>query len=240
MSSSECNVSEHVVAFIDILGSSEAIKRDANASLNVVHQAYKKSLEGFSKIVTDVRFQPAVKIFSDNIVVAVPCEDKRFEPVAFLAVAVMSAVIQVEFLKKGWLIRGGICTGSFFADDIMVWGKGLVDAYAMENTVAVYPRIVIDPALIDDLRASGELDANTSVWLQQDKDGLFYINCINRYLNNASFFALGLTKIIEKNITRFRDKTKICQKWLWLSNYLSERLLEMDCDTCVAEKEDKE
>lgn len=238
MSSSEYNVSEHVVAFIDILGSSEAIKRDANASLNVVHRAYKKSLEGFSKIITDARFQPAVKIFSDNIVVAVPCKDKHFVPVAFLAVAVMSAVIQVEFLKKGWLIRGGICAGSFFADDIMVWGKGLVDAYAMENTVAVYPRIVIDPALIDDLRASGEPDANTSVWLQQDKDGLFYINCFNRYLNNASFFAMGLTQIIEKNITRFRDTTKICQKWLWLSNYLNERLLELDFGTSVVEKED--
>lgn len=238
MSASECNVVDHVVAFIDILGSSEAIRRDANASLNIVHQTYKKSLEGFGNIFTGAQFQPVVKIFSDNIVVAVPCKDKRFESVAFLAVAMMSAVIQVEFLKKGWLTRGGICTGSFFADDIMVWGKGLVDAYAMENTVAVYPRIVIDPALIDDLRASGEPDANTSVWLQQDKDGLFYINCFNRYLNNASFFAMGITQIIEKNITRFRDKTKICQKWLWLSNYLNERLLELDFGTSVVEKED--
>lgn len=238
MSASECNVVDHVVAFIDILGSSEAISRDANSSLNIVHQAYKKSLEGFGNIFTGAQFQPAVKIFSDNIVVAVPCKDKQFEPVAFLAVAMMSAVIQVEFLKKGWLTRGGICTGSFFADDIMVWGKGLVDAYTIENTVAVYPRIVIDPALIGHLRSFEELDAKTSVWLQQDNDGMFYINYINHYLNHASFFALRLTQIVEQNISRFRDKARICQKWLWLSYYLNKRFLELDCSTSVVEKKD--
>lgn len=50
MSASECNVVDHVVAFIDILGSSEAISRDANSSINIVHQAYKKSLAGFGNI----------------------------------------------------------------------------------------------------------------------------------------------------------------------------------------------
>lgn len=102
----------------------------------------------------------------------------------------------------------------------------------------MYPRIVIDPALIGHLRSFEELDAKTSVWLQQDNDGMFYINYINHYLNHASFFALRLTQIVEQNISRFRDKARICQKWLWLSYYLNKRLLELDCSTSVVEKKD--
>lgn len=225
----EIKVSNYVVAFIDILGSSEAIMHDADASLKAVHQAYQESLEGFGKIFDGSYLQPSVRIFSDNILVAVPYAEERFKRSAFLAVAMMSAVIQVAFLKSGWLTRGGISSGSFFADSVMVWGTALVKAYEFENTVAVYPRIVVNPALIDELQIAVKIDMKIIAWLRQDKDGLFYIDYINRYLNQEVFFAVWLTKVVEQNVAKYHEKTRICQKWLWLSSYLNERLLELEC-----------
>lgn len=40
----EYKASEHMVAFIDILGASEKIKQNSNESLNTVHFVYEESL----------------------------------------------------------------------------------------------------------------------------------------------------------------------------------------------------
>lgn len=235
MSKPEYKTQNHIVGFIDILGSSEAIKTDAVGSLNIVHNAYQNSLDMFQNLFGRYHVQPSVKIFSDNIVVAVPYTEERFKRSAFLAVAMMSAIIQVEFLKKGWLTRGGISFGSFFADEVMVWGTALVSAYKLESTAAVYPRVVIDAALVGELKLALQPDSHCTTWLRQDKDGLFYVEYLNHRLKNLEFFVLGLFQIVEKNLTRYHENINICQKWLWLSSYLKERLPELhenreDCD----------
>lgn len=219
---------ECIVGFIDILGSSAAIADDADASLNVVHQAYKNSIDFFDDLFGGNKFQPSIKIFSDNIVVSVAYGEERFKRSAFLAVAMMSAIIQVEFLKKGWLTRGGITSGNFFADDVMVWGTALVRAYTLESTIAIYPRVIIDPILIGDLHLAIQPDTHCSTWIRKDKDSLFYVEFLNRCLKHADFFALGLLQIIEKKLSQYHGNTKVCQKWLWLSAYLNERLPELE------------
>ena len=40
----EYKTSEHIVAFIDVLGASEKIKQNATESLNTVHFVYEESL----------------------------------------------------------------------------------------------------------------------------------------------------------------------------------------------------
>lgn len=224
----EYKTQECVIAFIDILGSSDAILNDAEKSLNIVHRAYQKSIESFGVLFGGYGLQPSVKIFSDNIVVAIPYGEKRFMRAAFLSVAMMSAIIQVEFLKTGWLTRGGISYGSFFADEVMVWGLALVKAYKLEGTVAVYPRVIVDPALIGELGLAAQQDTRCKIWIRQDKDGLFYIEYLNSCLKNAEFFAMGLFQIVEENMIKHHGKTKVCQKWLWLSSYLKERLPELN------------
>lgn len=62
---------ECIVAFIDILGSSAMIMEDAQKSLEIVHSAYTESIDLFKKIFKNGKI-PSVKIFSDNIVIAVP------------------------------------------------------------------------------------------------------------------------------------------------------------------------
>ncbi len=141
---------EYIVAFIDILGSTAAIKSTAEKSLEMMHDAYTESIELFNCLFENKNVRPSVKIFSDNIIVAMPRAGESGHG-AFCAVVMMSAIIQVQFLKHGLLTRGGIATGNFFADDVMVWGMALVKAYDLESNVAMYPRVVVEPELIREL-----------------------------------------------------------------------------------------
>jgi len=51
-------------------------------------------------------------------------------------------------MTKGFFLRGGISTGSYFADDNMIFSKGLVNAYQLESKKAIYPRVIIDKNIV--------------------------------------------------------------------------------------------
>ena len=213
-----------IVAFIDVLGSSDMIMKNAQESLEIVHSAYSESVDLFKKIFGDNGKLPSIKIFSDNIVVAVPRKNNSIQT-AFTAVAIMSAIIQVQFLKYSLLTRGAICSGSYFADDMMVWGTALVNAYKMENSVAIYPRVIIDPELVGELGlTNSDSSLRVKEWVIQDEDRLFMLNCFHKALKERELFIVGLFDIVEEKIAENLDNVKVCQKWLWFSNYLQKRL----------------
>lgn len=209
-----------IVSFIDILGSTKAIQDNAQKSLNIVHDAYIESLKLFEKVFTNKRIKPMVKIFSDNIVIAANREGESGHG-AFLAVCMMSAIIHLEFLKRKLLTRGAISTGNFFCDDTMVWGTGLVNSYLLENKVAIYPRIIIDPKLIGELKIAIDGEKYHSYkWLKQDEDGLFFVHYYNDSISNKEYLKLLLLEIVETKIVEYTDKIEICQKWLWYRSFL--------------------
>lgn len=224
---SDIKISRHIIAFIDILGSSKAIITDSQSSLEIVHSAYESALKEFNTLFDNKKIKPTVKVFSDNIVVAVPCPQGLEKP-CFLAIAMMSGIIQVEFLKKKYLTRGGITIGDFFCDDVMVWGNALVKAYELESKVAVYPRVIIEPELIRELNLVSEDDkSHYKKWIRQDKDSFFYIDYLNNCLKNAWMLCLGMLEDSDIEVGKNLKDVKVCQKWLWLRSYLREKLPEV-------------
>ena len=221
-----------IVAFIDVLGSSEAIMKDADKSLQMMHDAYSESIALYQSLFDEgKRIKPCAKIFSDNIVVSVSREGESGHS-AFCAIAMISAIIQVQFLKHGFLTRGGIASGSFFVDDMMVWGTALVKSHNLENDLAIYPRIIIDPELIGDLKLADPncIFVRCKEWIEQDTDSFFMINYLNKYLLNKEIFIIKLIDLAEDNIVKYNaeGKMKACQKWLWFSNYIKEKLIAED------------
>lgn len=215
-----------IVSFIDILGSTKAIQDNAQESLNIVHDAYIESLKLFEKVFTNKRIKPMVKIFSDNIVIAANREGESGHG-AFLAVCMMSAIIHLEFLKRKLLTRGAISTGNFFCDDTMVWGTGLVNSYLLENKVAIYPRIIIDPKLIGELKIAIDGEKfHSSKWLIQDNDGIFFVHYYNDCITDKDFVILLLLRIVSDKIVEYTGNPNICQKWIWYSNFLQQFIIE--------------
>ena len=137
----------------------------------------------------------------------------------------MCAIIQVQFLNHELLTRGAICSGSYFADDMMVWGTALVNAYKLEESIAIYPRVIIDPELVGELRLTQpDSQLRAKEWVVQDEDRLFMINYFHKILKERELFILSLMTVSEQKIIDNTKNIKACQKWLWFSNYLQKRL----------------
>ncbi|PDZ55088.1 hypothetical protein CON15_23105 [Bacillus cereus] len=51
--------------------------------------------------------------------------------------------IQLEMMRKGILMRGGLAVGLLCHNDNIVYGPAMVEAYELESKLAIYPRVVV-------------------------------------------------------------------------------------------------
>ena len=160
--------SERIVAFMDILGFRELVRRIGED--DKLRKRLQHSLERirFFKEAS-LRNETAqknleVSVFSDSIAISGPPDE--LHTVAWTALG-----LSANLLAMGVLVRGGIAKGRTFHADDMLYGEGLVRAYDLENKTAVYPRIVIDPQLLE-----GEHDGMKLQFLALDTDGHWYVD----------------------------------------------------------------
>ena len=221
----EYKMEEYVVAFIDILGASKKIRDNSEESLNIVHTVYEKALASREQLYENnsiKKLKPLVKIFSDNIVIAVPTKENG-DFSAFISIAILSGLIQHEFLHYKYLVRGGIAIGDFFVDDTMLWGKALLDAYYIENNVSIYPRIVIHPETVAKLHLA--TNEKRQKWIRQDTDGLFFVDYMQKTAFNDNYTELLLYRINEcEKLLEEATDIKSKQKVLWHNTYLNSKL----------------
>lgn len=143
------------IAFIDILGFKEMIKKSGNTSntevksqlprladaLSINYQGFVRDYKEQSKK-DDPDFR--INTFSDFVVVSAAASHVGLEILLFVV-----ARIAQDWLSKGYLCRGGISKGQVIhrgngADDKpMVFGPAFVSAYMLEQEVADYPRIIL-------------------------------------------------------------------------------------------------
>lgn len=131
--------SRHCIAYLDILGGTDIILHDdQNKHLNIINMIFEDAL-GESKMFSDNIF---VKIFSDNILLALSTDDECREQNITNIIGLVRNIIY-EAADYGYLIRGAITEGDFFHNDIIVYGKALVEAVEMEEKYAIYPRVIV-------------------------------------------------------------------------------------------------
>lgn len=218
----------YIVAFIDVLGAKQLISQDMDGSLNTIHEAYDKSLELYKELF-ERRVHFDFTIFSDNIVVARKVNNEKVFTAAFHAVHMMAAIIQGHFLFRNILTRGGIAYGKYFADDTMVWGDALVKAHLLEESIAIYPRVVIDPELVWKLNIFPKGPEKSQYWLKQDQDGILYVDYLKKkFIKNYDFILLQELARYDDRIADAKDDTKVIQKIIWHTNYINCKLTEGD------------
>jgi hypothetical protein len=170
---------EKVVAFIDILGFKELLRRLSGGD-EALLEDIKTSLQGlraFGRLAEEKSFplraialqfpKAQATAFSDNIVLSDEPTNLGVGRLVSQAVIVASML-----LDRGILSRGGIVIGPLFHEEGIVFGKGLVDAYELEKSVAVYPRIVVSD------EAAEKFDRPLFDRLARDSDGCWYIDVL--------------------------------------------------------------
>lgn len=219
----------HVIAFLDILGSSEIIRENSINMLNEINELYSFAIELCKK---DARIRDfsklKIKIFSDNILVACEIEEPRKGVKNHTCFAEIYAIVgfvgvfQGLALGKKLLLRGGITIGELYFDDIFVWGNGLLRAYELESDIAIYPRIIVDDMVMYELKNTKFVggDILDACKIAQDSDLIWYIDYLRRWnIEDAKGRILYSYNEIVKKI-HSAPVNRVIQKLTWHINYV--------------------
>lgn len=226
---------KYVIAYLDMLGTTAKIaQKDNYYSLYQLYSIYNYVVQQEeNEILRKSRYGKIItKIFSDNIVMAIPLKSDNDDIDSVLNLMQFTSIFQNRAtLFQSWPVRGGITIGELFIDKVMVWGKGLVRAYTMEDKIALFPRIIIDQSIIQQI-------GTKNPFVRLDSDGCFYLDFLNfvNYEDQHGFeliarksFAYMLAEI------KYRDGTyqeRPYQKLQWLKSYYNQWYKEKYADSC--------
>lgn len=205
------NTSKYCIAYLDFLGAEKSMLKKDNKFLNDLYSVYFNALHNvaFTNVVNQKDIN--IKIFSDNILLAVKIEiDDPNRAAKIEKIINLAGNIYNDALRHGYLIRGGITEGEFYKDDdnLFVYGKALIEAINLEEKIAIYPRIVVQNSIKE----------SNPQYFQQDKDGVLYLDSFMfTGLYNYVSYKQPLLKILKQNSI---DK-KVRQKIMWTISYFN-------------------
>lgn len=147
-----------VVAFIDISGYKQHIKNIENAQdmIDAIVDVVNDTITAVGKAFTKYNDPPIqVNILSDSIILSSllhpnPKTEEEYWSVftPIMMEFMTSSRIQMEFMKRGFLVNGGISYGLFYRNDYIVFGEALAKAVNLQNNTNE-PIISVDSHLID-------------------------------------------------------------------------------------------
>ncbi|WP_147432210.1 hypothetical protein [Pararobbsia silviterrae] len=203
----EANWSYGAVAFVDILGFSALVTADSN-SIQPNHLEKLRALLGKVK---EASQGLDIRAFSDCIVISAPLKSDR---VTLLFNSVIS--LQRLLVGGGVLVRGGVAFGKHFADDTLIYSEALIRAYLLERDKARFPRILVDPDLLDwyfhNNDTTPENTNATKSLLLTDRDNQIFLN----YLQHQTLDE-HLTTI--KTYNTNNATPSVLEKIQWLGQY---------------------
>jgi hypothetical protein len=151
------NSQKYFVAYLDILGFKAMVSSGKNQKLETCFTICEQLIESWQK--TDGKREFKVYNFSDSIVILVPASSNK-EINIFKQLCIALADLQYNLAKNDIWIRGGVSYGEMEISEssindiqkfLRMYGKPLIQAYEIESKIAKFPRVVIDPSLIESL-----------------------------------------------------------------------------------------
>lgn len=213
---------ECYVAFLDILGFKNLIMKEECGYIYDVFQRIRVGSQTQFKLNNElVAAFSAVKhyVMSDSVVLYVEVSVKD----SFFALVRTCQILQMSLLgmSSPILLRGGITRGTIFSENEVIYGKGLVNAYLLEGSVADNPRIIFTKQTLDDGRTNYDKikPGIDSLAFYKDFDELYSVNFMSlEFFSDFEFSALYLDNILnfcQKNIDA-ETNDRVRSKFLWL------------------------
>jgi hypothetical protein len=224
----------HIVAYLDILGLRKmmsASAKDTGESREVLRSYHASVSEALQVL------RPAIgsgipwkhKVFTDNIVLAVPIESTDAETEFGLA-SINVAEFQLKLALDGWFVRGGISLGWLYFDDDIVFGPGLVDAYELESQSAVDPRVILSDNVRKLVKAHLKYYA---IPYKSPQNGYVFVDVDECQAINYLYVPVGVNmdrkqllryvkkhkQQVEGKLRTFAKEPKVWAKYRWVANY---------------------
>lgn len=207
--STHYETSRHCIAYLDILGGTNIINKDEkNEHLNNINMIYCDAINESKMFTLNEKIHFCVKIFSDNLLLAIKTNDENRQKNILKIVNLVSNIIE-EMADYGYLMRGSITEGDFFFNEIMVYGKGLVEAVKMEEKYAIYPRIIVKKEIADSLPQ----------YFFKCADGWDMLN--NYIFSYGAFDHLCFRNTLLNQLRNNKNDIKIVQKIMWAISFFN-------------------
>ena len=234
-----------IVTFIDILGFSEIVKTSGAAKIGKLLAVLSEAAAGE---VDDDNWPAGLArsiAFSDNVVRVCPIDSDDSSGSLFHELLSL-VMIQTELADMGVFMRGGIAVGNVHFSGTTIFGPAMVRAYELESKLAIYPRIVLDPQVIETYLKTPSMkgDAHSAAkdleyidaLLHEGDDGLYSVDYLRaskdqlggsmNYLN----FVRRHRDSIKAEAAKFPNYNGIKQKLVWLANYHNNASLRVYSD----------
>lgn len=187
-----------------------------------------------------VRLRPTTTTFSDHIVASYPVsrvmpdldENARLSIVLF-DVSQFVAKIAAAALLSGFLVRGGLSYGKLYHTRGVVFGGAMVEAYRLESTTAIYPRVVVAPRLMKLAAQNAALHS----MIPKGFDGLGFIDYFifltsalsppgpGHATHTKQWFEEAIP-ILRRQIDQLKEQGSVnaLAKWVWFAKALADAL----------------
>lgn len=116
--------------------------------------------------------------------------------------------------------------GEFYYNETIMFGKGLVSAYELENNLSKYPRIVVDTGSIIEYKKKMK---DTEVYfelfklLEKDTQDIYYIDTALLYLHDITTKELiyrikKIEELLENNLINIKLPLSVREKYIWIKD----------------------
>lgn len=213
----------NLVTYLDILGFRELVYGNSPNRISWAIRQVKQITEPNAH--TNMHEGENYVNFSDSIVHTVPLEGLSQEASENIVLSQIkyTSLVQAVLIEKELLLRGAITVGLIEKSWGVLFGPGLISAYELERDFAVYSRIVIDHELLKTLKTENSSKVLADC-LRVDDDGhafIDYLGFMQKATTPASYAGLLAKhkRLIDKNLSEFKDKKRVLSKYLWLRKY---------------------
>ena len=196
------------VAFLDVLGFKNLVfskKKSDKAKLDQYLGVVNSAIQYLARIPSKKKIGSI--IISDSVILSVPHGQNRNDNLTILRhLCVAVGIIQQYLgLKNIWL-RGAISSGETYFDSEkgQIIGPAYINSYLLENSIAIWPRVVLDSKIIEELKfqsATQFIDAIN----QSDNGGLKFSNWGSTILFSWHYPDGERVSLIERDVALFID-----------------------------------
>lgn len=240
---------DRVVAFVDILGFKDLIYSSIDENGSEIEAASNRINDFFTEIQREFSSEEKwsdtpdsctriVTHFSDSIVFSVKASQK--DGILFMLDYIHYLLI--TGIQYGIIFRGGITYGKVCHTENKIFGPAMNASYLLESKKAIFPRIIIDNAVIVSTFKNRGTQADIEdvkkyllTIINQDADDYYYIDYFSNVVNEMEYacdkhsYSEQIRNIISKidNSINSSDNEELKESLRKKNNWLKEKYNEL-------------
>lgn len=211
-------------AFIDLLGFKEIVKKKTCSEIALIFDEAKKQyvinhvLDGNTEVPVIPPENIHYYVMSDSICIYIKDDIGLALPI--LVWLCMNFQVRMLCLDTPIFVRGSISRGDIYAEDGVLFGPALVDAYLRSEKLAHVPRIVIPAKFYEETE-----DPTTKAWLSgftyMEQDGFYVTRYIDYFCfhNTTIQYREAVYDYIRDEINTSLDQS-VREKYLYVKSWI--------------------